>query len=219
MILALDAVCHDNFTTPGFDLDKVKIEKGKRLSQDELSKMDEYRRYEITDDGISPVAVPGMVDGMNLVTGNERNEWGRVTTEPDIRVAMVDKRSRKIETVKPRLPRAVEFGSEDSPVGIICVGILGGVISETTERLAKKGMHFHCHRPRTLWPILSDTIDFVKAHERVYVIEQSEGAQLRGLLQSEGAPAEKIRSILKYDGLQFTVGELVDHIVEQERAS
>ncbi len=154
---------------------------------------------------------------MNLVTGNERNEWGRVTTEPGMRVSMVDKRSRKIETVRPQLPKAVEWGDSSSPVGIIGVGILGSVIAEAVERMAEQGYHFHCHRPRTLWPVLEDTIDFVNSPERVYVVEQSEGAQLAGLLKSEGARADKIVSILKYDGLQFSAAELVETIVEKER--
>ena len=217
VILALDAVCHDNFTVPRFDLDRARIYLGKRVTESDVAKMEEYRRYEITEDGISPWAVPGTRDAMNLVTGNERNEWGLVTTEPDMRVAMVDKRSRKIETVRPLLPKAVEWGDSDSPLGILGVGILGGVISEAAERLAEQGLHFRCHRPRTLWPVLEDTIDFVNTHERVYVVEQSEGAQLAGLLKSEGARADKIISILKYDGLQFSIGELVDAIVEKEQ--
>jgi 2-oxoglutarate ferredoxin oxidoreductase subunit alpha len=217
VILALDAVCHDNFTVARFDLDRVTIDQGKRLNESDVAAMDEYRRYEITEDGISPWAVPGTREAMNLVTGNERNEWGRVTTEPGMRVRMVEKRSRKIETVRPQLPKAVEWGDSDSPVGILGVGILGGVISEAADRMAERGHHFHCHRPRTLWPVLEDTIDFVNSHERVYVVEQSEGAQLAGLLKSEGARADRIISILKYDGLQFSTAELVEAIVEKER--
>jgi hypothetical protein len=49
------------------------------------------------------------------------------------------------------------------------------------------------------------------------VVEQSEGAQLAGLLKSEGAPAEKIVSILRYDGLQYTAGEVVEVILEKEQ--
>ena len=217
VILALDAVCHDNFTVPRFDLDRARIYPGKRVTESDLEQMEEYRRYEITEDGISPWAVPGTRDAMNLVTGNERNEWGLVTTEPDMRVKMVDKRSRKIETVRPLLPKAVEWGDTTSPLGILGVGILGGVMSEAAERLAEQGLHFHCHRPRTLWPVLEDTIDFVNSHQRVYVVEQSEGAQLAGLLKSEGARADKIINILKYDGLQFTTAELVAEIVEKEQ--
>ena len=217
VILALDAVCHDNFTVPRFDLERARIYPGKRVTESDVAQMEEYRRYAITEDGISPWAVPGTRDAMNLVTGNERNEWGLVTTEPDMRVKMVDKRSRKIETVRPLLPKAVEWGDVNSPLGILGVGILGGVMTEAAERMAEQGLHFHCHRPRTLWPVLEDTIDFVNSHERVYVVEQSEGAQLAGLLKSEGARADKIVSILKYDGLQFSTAELVATIVEKER--
>jgi len=217
VIMALDAVCHDNFTVPRFDLEKIEIDEGKRVSEKDLEQKDEYRRYEITEDGISPWAVPGTREAMNLVTGNERDEWGRVTTVPEMRVKMVDKRSRKIDTVKSRLPKAVEWGDSNSPTGIIGVGILGGVIAEAVERMAEQGYQFHCHRPRTLWPVLEDTIDFVNSHDRVYVIEQSEGAQLAGLLKSEGAHADRIVSILRYDGLQYTAGELLDAVLEKER--
>jgi hypothetical protein len=48
------------------------------------------------------------------------------------------------------------------------------------------------------------------------VVEQSEGAQLASLLRSEGANADRIVSILKYDGLQFTVCELVDALLAEE---
>jgi 2-oxoglutarate ferredoxin oxidoreductase subunit alpha len=219
VIVVLDAICHDSFTAPRFDLDRVSVDPGKRLSAEQVQQLDAYRRYEITEDGISPWAVPGTPEAMNLVTGNERNEWGRVSTEPETRVAMMDKRSRKIETIRPQLPTGHEFGDRKSPVGIIGVGILEGVISEAVERLAEQDMHFHCHRPRTLWPVLADTIEFVNSHDRVYIVEQSQGAQLAGLLRSEGASAGKIISILKYDGLQFSTEELVAVILEKERQS
>ncbi len=219
VIIALDAVCHDSFTVPAFDLDQVEAEPGKRLSAEDVSKLDAYRRYEITEDGISPWAIPGTEGAMNLVTGNERDEWGKVSTQPQNRVAMVDKRSRKLETVKDRLPKAHEWGDESASIGIVATGILESVITESLERLAGHGLRFHCHRPRTLWPLPAETVDFVNAHERVYVIEQSEGAQLAALLKSEGAHAEKIRNVLKYDGLQFITSELVATLLEKEGVS
>jgi len=217
VLLALDAICHDHFTTPRFDLDSVAVESGTRVGAAEVAAMATYRRYALTADGISPWAVPGTPEAMNLVTGNERDEWGRVSTNPAIRVAQADKRARKIETVRPRLPAAHVFGDASAPVGLLGVGLLGGVIAEAAERLAGAGMAFHCHRPRTLWPVPQETVDFIRSHERVYVIEQSQSAQLADLFRSAGAPAERVRSILKYDGLQFTAGELAARIQERER--
>jgi 2-oxoglutarate ferredoxin oxidoreductase subunit alpha len=216
VLIALDAICHDSFTSDAFDLSTVEVEKGKRLSHDEVAQLEEYKRYLITDDGISPWAVPGTPGGMNLVTGNERDEWGRVSTDAGNRVKMMDKRSRKIDTVRPLLPVGVEAGDEAATIGIVATGILDGVISEAIERLALQGRSYRLHRPITLWPILDDTIEFINSHEKVFVVEQSEGAQLAALLRSEGANADRIVSILKYDGLQFTVRELIDALLAEE---
>jgi 2-oxoglutarate ferredoxin oxidoreductase subunit alpha len=219
VIVALDAVCHDDFTVPKFDLGAVSIDMGKRVTEKDLESIAQYGRYEITEDGISPMSFPGTRNAMNLVTGNERNEWGRVSTEPDNRVRMMDKRTRKLETVQPQLPKAVEWGDENSPVAILGVGILGAVIAEAVERLEQQGHRFHCHRPRTLWPVPQESIDFINSKERVYIIEQSEGAQLAALLRSEGAEPGRIVSILRYDGLQYTAGEMMQEILAREAQS
>lgn len=219
VVIALDAVCHDSFTVPRFDLGSVSIDHGRRLQAGDVARLPEYRRYEITDDGISPWAVPGTPGAMSLVTGNERDEWGRVTTDPAIRVRMVDKRDRKIEAVRAALPGAVEWGDADSPVGIVCLGMLGGVLAEAREILSRRGCRFRCHRPRTLWPVPAETVAFVNSHERVYVIEQNKGAQLARLLQSAGAEAARIVSILQYDGLPFNAGQMVEMILAKERAT
>jgi len=186
------------------------------LTHDEVAELEEYKRYLITNDGISPWAVPGTPGGMNLVTGNERDEWGRVSTDAANRVKMMDKRSRKIETVRPLLPVGVEAGDENATIGIVGTGILVGVITEAIERLALLGRSYRLHRPRTLWPVLGDTIEFINSHEKVFVVEQSEGAQLASLMRGEGANADRIVSILKYDGLQFTVRELIDALLAEE---
>jgi 2-oxoglutarate ferredoxin oxidoreductase subunit alpha len=216
VIIALDAICHDSCTTEQFDLSAIEIDQGKRLTHDEVAQLGDYKRYLVTDDGISPWAVPGTPGGMNLVTGNERDEWGRVSTEAANRIKMMDKRSRKIETVRSLLPVGVEAGDEDATIGIVATGVLDGVITEAIERLALQGRSYRLHRPRTLWPVLDDTIEFINSHEKVFVVEQSEGAQLASLLRSEGAKADRIVSILKYDGLQFTVRELIDALLAEE---
>jgi 2-oxoglutarate ferredoxin oxidoreductase subunit alpha len=216
VIIALDAICHDSCTTDQFDISAVEVDPGKRLTPEDVAELDEYKRYLVTDDGISPWAVPGTPGGMNLVTGNERDEWGRVSTEAANRVVMMDKRSRKIETVRPQLPVGVEAGDENATIGIVATGILDGVITEAIERLALQGKSYRMHRPITLWPVLDDTIEFINSHEKVFVVEQSEGAQLASLLRGEGANADRIVSILKYDGLQFSVRELIDALLAEE---
>lgn len=216
--IALDGMCQFTYTTKTFDLSDVKIDNGKRLTDEQLAKISEYKRYEITDDGVSPMSVPGQKDGMSLVTGNERNPWGLVSTEPANRVAMVDKRARKIDSIKHQLPTGHTWGDESAEVGVICMGMIGDVLTEAVDRLAEQGVAIRCHRPRTLWPILDDTVDFVSACKRVYVVECNHSGQLDRLIKGAGAQADKMESILQYDGLPMRPGYLVDILVEKEKA-
>ncbi len=217
VFLLLDqAVSQDSVTVPPFDVDGVEIEGGKVVSAADLAAQGEYRRYAITDDGISPWAVPGTPGGMNLVTGNERNEWGQVSTEPANRVAMMDKRMRKLDTVRPRLPGGRRFGTDDAPVGILGIGMQLGVMTEAAELLAAAGVPVAGLQPRTLWPVLDETVGFVERRERVYVVEHNAEAQLTHLLASVGVPRDRLVPVLRYDGIPFRPGELAGRILEEE---
>jgi len=219
VFLMLDqSVAQDSATVPPFDLDRIKTDPGKRLSADELAGMAEYRRYLITDDGISPWAVPGTPGGMNLVTGNERDEWGHVTTKPDIRTRMTEKRMRKIALATDLLPSGRRWGDPHARIGLLGVGMQLGVMREAAERLSRAGHAVECLQPRTIWPVPAETVDFIRSHERTYVIEHNAGAQLAHLLRGAGAPPEKMRSILRYDGRPFRPVELVNAVLDGESA-
>ena len=217
VILAMDrALAQDSTTVEPFDLAEVAIDDAKRLSPEEVAGLAEYRRYLITEDGISPLAVPGTPGGENLVTGNERNEWGLVSTEPGNRTAMVDKRSRKIEAVRDDLPLGWRWGEADATIGLLGFGTVGAVMERAAERLVAAGTNVRYLRPRTLWPVLDETVDFVRGCVRVYVIEHNEAGQLAQLIAGAGAPRERMHGIRKYDGTPFRAVDLVDAILEKE---
>jgi 2-oxoglutarate/2-oxoacid ferredoxin oxidoreductase subunit alpha len=217
VIIAVDqAIAQDLRTVDSFDLDAVTIELGARIGVDELSKIDEYKRYAITDDGVSPWALPGTRDGMTLVTGNERNEWGLVSTEPTNRKAMMDKRYRKIASVIDDLPLGRKWGDEDAEVGLLGIGMETGVVFEAIERLSGLGLSTKGLQPRTLWPVLDETFEFIASCRVVYVVEHNMQGQLRQLLMSQGVAGEKLLGFRRYDGLQTRVGELVEHISSRE---
>jgi len=217
--LALDqVVSQDAATVDRFDLDAVQIERGKLLVEGELAGLDEYRRYLMTDDGISPWAVPGTVGGQSLITGNERDEWGRVSTKPANRVLMIDKRARKLETLTALLPEGQRWGDPAAVIGVLGFGMQTGVMREAGERLGVQGMVVKGLQVRTLWPVPSDTLAFIESCERVYVIEHNASAQYRRVLAGAGAPNAKLRSVLRYDGLPFRPTELAARIVDQEGA-
>lgn len=220
VIVALDrSLSQDSTTVKPFDLEGVTIDEGKRLTPDEVAGLEEYRRYLITDDGVSPWAVPGTPGGENLVTGNERNEWGLVSAEPKNRKKMVEKRARKIETVLHDLPGAWRWGDPKAPIGLLGFGMQGAVMERASERLVAAGTDVQIMRPRTLWPVLDETVAFVRQCERVYVVEHNQAGQLAHLVSGAGAPKERMVSLLRYDGTPFRAVDLVDAILEKEGSS
>jgi len=218
--LMLDqAVSQDSTTVPPFNVSNIEINHGHRLTQEQLDTLNEYRRYAITNDGPSPLAVPGMAGGMGLVTGNEHDEWGKVSTDPTNRVAMMDKRARKIETVAESLPKGHRFGDPSAPIGILGIGMESGVMQEAVEQLAATGLPIAGLQPRTIWPVPHETLAFLTSKERVYVIEHNHEGQLAQILASVRQDCATVTSILKYDGVPFTPRELAARIAEKETAT
>lgn len=57
----------------------------------------EYKRYELTDDWVSPYVRVGTELGDFIATSYEHDEYGATTEEIDMKVAMTEKRARKLE--------------------------------------------------------------------------------------------------------------------------
>jgi 2-oxoglutarate ferredoxin oxidoreductase subunit alpha len=212
------ALGQNSATVAPFDFDTVRVRTGRRLAAEDLATLPEYRRYAVTGDGISPLTFPGMRDGMSLITGNERNDWGHVSSEAANRKVQMDKRMRKVEALLPDLPAGRRWGDPDAGVGLIGIGMEVGVMVEAEQQLRKAGVAVACLQPRTLWPVLRETLDFIASRERVYVIEHNAEGQLAHLLASVGAPRDRMSSILKYDGVPLLPGELAGLVMQAEEA-
>jgi pyruvate/2-oxoacid:ferredoxin oxidoreductase alpha subunit len=152
---------------------------------------------------------------MNLVTGNERNEWGQVSIDPETRRLMMAKRARKIAAAGDDLPRARRWGSDGAAIGVVGIGLAVAPLREATERLAAGGLPVAGLQPRTLWPVPAETVAFVRERRLTLVVEHNEEGQLLHLLAAAGAPLERMRGIRRCDGLAFTPGELAGRIAAE----
>ena len=210
------ALSQNTASIPPLDLDRVSIDQGKRLSATDVEALDTYKRYAFADDGVSPFAIPGTPNGMSLVTGNEHDEFGLVSTDPVNRVRMVDKRQKKMQTMRADLPRAGRYGDRDAALGIIGIGMSFGVILEALDALADRGIDLQYLQPRTLWPMLDETIDFINERETVYVVDLNAEGQLAGLMVHAGADVERIRGIRHYDGTPIRSDAIVSFVVSDQ---
>ncbi len=166
----------------------------------------EYRRYEITEDGISPLAFPGTKEAVVKATSYEHDERG-ITVEDAVAVRrMQDKRLRKWEALKEyvfsRKDTVVVGGNRNSRKVLITWGSNEGVVGEVAQELG-----FKVVRPLFLEPFPEDEVrKEIEDAELVISVECSVSGQFEKLLNMYGIRSQ--RNIKKYDGRPFFRDEL-----------
>ncbi|HXQ79440.1 MAG TPA: 2-oxoacid:acceptor oxidoreductase subunit alpha, partial [Thermoplasmata archaeon] len=217
VILLLDqALCQNTTTSARFDLSKVRIDRGKRLSPEATAKLTQYKVYEHSSDGRSAYAPPGTPGVWSEVTGNEHDEWGHVSVNPANRIKMMTKRMEKMVHARAELPSCRLFGPPDAKVGIIGFGSTSGPILEAQGLLQHRGVATRYLQARTLYPVPVHEIDpFLKSVDVVYVVEHNYTGQFARLLR-ETMPWHhaKLRPVVKYDGFTFRAPEIVSAMKE-----
>ena len=216
VFIALDQGLSQNLATiDPIDEGQVVVERGKRLDAESLAGMAVYKRYAFSEDGVSAFAPPGTPGGMSLVTGNEHDEFGQVSTDPGNRKRMMQKRQSKLQTMQTELPRAVTHGVETADIGFIGIGMTHGVILEAMDILAARGVPTQYHQPQTLWPMLDETPDFTRGCPCVFVVEYNATGQLARLIVAHGGAEAHIESVLVYDGVPLRAEDLVQKVIER----
>jgi 2-oxoglutarate/2-oxoacid ferredoxin oxidoreductase subunit alpha len=216
VILLLDqALCQNTATSARFDLSTVHIDRGKRLTPEAVQKLEQYKVYQYGD-GASPYAIPGTPGVWSEVTGNEHDEWGHVSVNPENRLRMMKKRMDKMILARDELPASRLFGAPDAKVGLIGFGSTSGPILEAQALLEARGVRTRYLQARTLYPVPGHEVDpFLKGVDVAYVVEHNYTGQFGRLLR-ETLPWHhaKLRSILRYDGYSFRAPQIVQSVTE-----
>ncbi len=177
----------------------------------DLADPTEYKRYSITEDGISPRVLPCGGDALVVVTGNEHTEDGHISEDADNRIKMVDKRNAKIPAMLAELDPPEGY-HDDSDILLVGWGSTKGVIREAVDILRKKGKNIGCVHFTDMWPFsVVETSKALKKAKQFMVVEQNISAQF-GLLIREQTGLSYSKAILKYNGRPFYVSEIVDQL-------
>lgn len=199
-------------TAEPFDYDRIVIDRGKLAREEELPPLapgELFKRYAFTADGISPRTIPGQKHGIHHVTGLEHDQEGRPSENPANRKKMMDKRLGKLKGVTITNPLHVQAPHAEPDLLIIGMGSTGGTIDEARERLAKEGYRTNHITVRQIHPFPADLLKpHLAAAKRIAVVENNATAQLAGLIRMNAGFADKIASILKYDGTPFLPREI-----------
>lgn len=222
-VLTEQALCQSKATLPLLEFGALEINRGKLIapggkgSTNGKVTFGEYKRFAFTEDGVSPRVIPGVEGGMHLAAGSEHNDAGVITENAKNRARMMEKRMRKLETMRDDLPKGNVFGDKSADIAIIGWGANRGPIAEAQDRLAKTGVRTRFLQMRTLWPFPEDEVrDFIASAKHVFVIENNFTGQLERLIRAVVGPLEKLHSVRKYNGRAFRPIEIIEPI---ERAA
>jgi 2-oxoglutarate ferredoxin oxidoreductase subunit alpha len=213
----LDLGMNDHLTAPLQWDDNRKYNRGKVLSHDQLETMTErYGRYLDTDgDGIPYRTIPAThaTKGAFVTRGSSHDEYAVYTELSDAYQRNMDRLAKKFETAKNIVPKPHFYQSENtSNIGVIFFGTSTYAAEEAIELLKNEGIMLDAMRPRS-FPFCREFEEFVESHEKVFVIEQNRDAQFKSLMLIElGTHAEKLVSVLNYDGTPVTADFIFNQI-------
>jgi 2-oxoglutarate ferredoxin oxidoreductase subunit alpha len=167
-----------------------------------------YKRYRLTEDGISPLTFPGLSDAMVRLDSDEHDEEGKITEDPDMRKRMMDKRLKKMGLLEQEAVLPTFYGAGDAAAVVLCWGSNRLIVKEAAERLNADGLSVCVLHFGQVYPLTPAMISpyHLEAKKRICVENNATG-QFAGLLKRELGIAVD-QSVLKYDGDCFTVEEL-----------
>ena len=202
------------FRTESIPRPDMKAAKRARRKRFEGLKGDEkYLRYKLTEDNISPVAVPGDKGGRHIATGLEHNESGAPKFDEVNRVKMMDKRFDKLDNLEKEYGPAEFEGDDRNDIGLIAWGSTIGCVRETVKRLRAKGKKVAALYPKLVWPLPVDQInEFASKCDKIMVPEVNYQGQFAELIRSKTDISPIKYNI--YAGMPFTPAEMCEKVEE-----
>ena len=177
-----------------------------------------YMRYENTDSGVSPRALPGVPGYVHVVATDEHDENSVLIsdefTNPLKRRMMVEKRARKFQdVVKEIAPPQIE-GPSEAEVTLVGWGSTEGVIREARQLLADQGISANQLAIKWIVPFHVDQVtDIVTKSRKVFIVENNHSGQFYRYMRSEtGLSVDG--HIRKYDGEPFMPHHIANGVKE-----
>jgi 2-oxoglutarate ferredoxin oxidoreductase subunit alpha len=177
-----------------------------------------YRRYAVTPDGISPMAIPGTAGLAYTADGLEHTERGTPSSQASDHFAQLDKRRRKLESWDYGEQWADVEGDRTADCAVVTFGSCTGPVREGLARATRDGVTARLVSLRLLAPLpVARLLAALDGARRVLVVEQNHGAQLFKYLRAECDLPGCVASLHRAGALQFQPGEIHRHLLEWSR--
>ena len=211
----------NNWTSDAFEYPEKPISRGKVLTAEDLDRLGGFARYRDVDgDGVGYRTLPGTRHpaAAYFTRGSGHNDKAQYTEREDDYVNNMDRLERKFENMRGNLPAPAIAPRAGARVGIVAIGTSDYAARESCDQFQEEyGLPVSYMRLKA-FPFHPALVDFVAAHDRVYVIDQNRDAQLLGLMRLEFAPEliARLRSVRYYGGLPIDARTITADIAAQE---
>ena len=182
VILLGDTYLSDNRqTVPPLDTSAVSVDRGELVTEGEVA---DYQRYEVTDSGVSPRALPGVEGALQIVNSYEHDARGWASEDAATRIAQNSKRLKKQSLAAEIVPPPVEYGPRDADLSILLFGTTKMPVREAMKWLEADGITVNMLQLVTVWPFPTARVaEFLERSKRSLVIEGNATGQLEGLIR------------------------------------
>jgi 2-oxoglutarate ferredoxin oxidoreductase subunit alpha len=199
------------------ELVQEPFDRGKVLSPEDIDKQGEFGRYRDVDgDGVPQRTIPGNrhPKAAYFARGSGHDEQARYSEDEKDYKETLDRLRRKHDTARGFVPKPWVESQPDVNTGVICFGSSHEAVREARDRLRAAGVETNHLLLRAL-PFTAEVREFMASHEVVYLMEQNRDGQMAAIFKDEYPEfATRIVSVLIYDGLPASAGEIVRQIRE-----
>ncbi|MBU1255454.1 2-oxoacid:acceptor oxidoreductase subunit alpha [Patescibacteria group bacterium] len=212
VFLLLDKYISESYKIiPDFNLSNIKINRGKLLTEKQLAKIKNYKRYAFIKDGVSPRSLPGQKNGIFLANGNEHDEYGFSIDgfNSDLRNKQMEKRHAKIKDIFKELPKPKLFGPSNALITLIGWGSVKGPVLEALKTLNQNNSRVNYVHIPAPFPLDGNSLsELLKNIKKTIVIENNYKGQMADLMQ-EVLGMKFEHRLNKYNGQQFFPEEII----------
>ncbi len=211
----------NNWMSDPFPYPKTPIERGKVLTKEDLSKLGGFSRYKDVDgDGVGYRTLPGTEHpaAAYFTRGSGHNAQAQYSERPQDYENNMVRLQKKFENARVLVPAPVVENMPNAEIGIIAFGSSHWALTESRDQLRDEHKVATDYLRIRAFPFSPEIADFVRAHKRVYVVEQNRDAQMMSLLKLDldNELAPKLRSIARLDGLPMDARSVTDEIIAME---
>ncbi len=212
----------NQWMTEPFEYPDTPIERGKILWEEDLEKIkEEWGRYRDLDGDFIPYrTVPGNTHPQSayFTRGTGHDDFANYSEAPEQWRKNLDRIKDKINSSKKDLPVPVITKMRGAKNGIIAFGSPDAALREALDYLKADGIKLNYLRLRSL-PASKEVLDFIKSHEKVYVLENNRDGQMHAILSLElPEKAVDLVSLAMIDGLPLNAEWIREAVLNEENA-